>query len=238
MLTKVLGFFILALLIIPASGEARIRGTAHDFPSRMPDLIVLEKVKLCRYCHQAHKPGPKDLPSPVYRVYLSSSLRIIPNQPDGSSRQCLFCHDGTKDLTSLWSDFVRGSLTSAPIKGRVSIGTDLSDDHPVSFKYDRNLILRKPHLVTPESLPPQVKLDGNGKVQCTSCHDPHQDRFGKFLVMGNSFSQLCISCHRFRGASPPHSSSQTSCQDCHAVHGASQPQWLLNLKAWERRIPH
>jgi predicted CXXCH cytochrome family protein len=44
-----------------------------------------------------------------------------------------------------------------------------------------------------------VRLDGAGLVQCTSCHDPHDEwrdpEVGKFLVKPSAQSALCVSCH-------------------------------------------
>ena len=75
--------------------------------------------------------------------------------------------------------------------GPSRLWTDLSDDHPVSFVYDADLVQKKLELTLPSLLPPQIRLDGSGQVQCTACHDPHDDTFGKFLVMSNKCSYLC-----------------------------------------------
>ena len=40
-----------------------------------------------------------------------------------------------------------------------------------------------------------MRLDHNNQMQCTSCHDPHNNEFGKFLVQDNRASALCIECH-------------------------------------------
>ena len=47
----------------------------------------------------------------------------------------------------------------------------------------------------PTTLTGPVKLDSAGQVQCVSCHDPHNDQFGDFLVMDNTGSALCLACH-------------------------------------------
>lgn len=233
-------FFIILLSLPLAPGFAGIRSTAHDFPMFVPELLTLVDVKVCRYCHRAHSPGPGNVPSPPYNPYLSPNFRSQPGQPDGASRQCLQCHDGTKTLGSLWKVFSGTDLLPRQIKKQYSLGTNLADDHPVSIVYDRHLVRVKGNLADPANLPIEVRIDGAGKVQCSSCHDPHSDRFGKFLVMDNRLSQLCTSCHRFP---PPgvvgsgHSAAQGLCQDCHQIHGAYQPQWLLNSKSWDRRIP-
>ena len=71
------------------------------------------------------------------------------------------------------------------------IGTDLSDDHPVSVNYGgaANGLNASPTLgtVTP--------LFGN-KVECASCHEVHNSAgVTNLLVMSPQNSALCLSCH-------------------------------------------
>ena len=40
----------------------------------------------------------------------------------------------------------------------------------------------------------EVPLFG-GKVQCASCHDPHDATYTPFLVVDNTGSALCRKCH-------------------------------------------
>jgi predicted CXXCH cytochrome family protein len=105
------------------------------------------------------------------------------------------------------------------------VGTDLSGTHPVSIAVNDDLIADKNACNTGNSFmlqyPPvgdPVKLwptdntyNGNpGRavttaagfsynegVQCTSCHDPHDDTNGDFLVKGTpgSYNALCETCH-------------------------------------------
>jgi len=42
-----------------------------------------------------------------------------------------------------------------------------------------------------------VKVDSQSRLQCTSCHDPHNDQYGNFLVVANTDgSALCLVCHK------------------------------------------
>jgi predicted CXXCH cytochrome family protein len=91
------------------------------------------------------------------------------------------------------------------------VGSDLSDDHPISFVYDSDLAARDGFLADPgtefvalQALDgrlltgtiEQLLLEG-GKVQCVSCHDAH-DRFGhrSLLKVTDERSVLCEVCHR------------------------------------------
>lgn len=73
------------------------------------------------------------------------------------------------------------------------ITTDLRDDHPVGFTYP----VGKPGLATPPAngvFPNGVRLI-NGKVECLSCHQPHDPANRPFLVTSNAGSALCLTCH-------------------------------------------
>ncbi|MGA9476326.1 MAG: cytochrome c3 family protein, partial [Desulfobacterales bacterium] len=128
------------------------------------------------------------------------------------------------------------------------LGTDLSDDHPISFVYDEMLALDDRQLWEPSALPPQVKLDENHELQCTACHDPHHNNYGQFLVMDNTASALCTSCHNLpnwihsshaqstawldrTGGLWPNTDyatvAENGCENCHAPHMARSKEWLL-----------
>jgi len=79
--------------------------------------------------------------------------------------------------------------------GTSNLGTDLTGDHPVSFVYDNALATADGNLYDPKTLPQDVRLDRSGQLQCTACHDPHNDQYGNFLVMDNTSSALCLTCH-------------------------------------------
>jgi predicted CXXCH cytochrome family protein len=59
----------------------------------------------------------------------------------------------------------------------------------------------------------------------TTCHDSHDNGKGKFLVMDNSSSQLCNSCHN-QGATDI--ANHVNCNSCHQPHTAPSGAYLLN----------
>jgi len=86
---------------------------------------------------------------------------------------------------------------------------DLSDDHPVGLQYipgRANLASTDKRIdtlgwivsgdVDGNGYPSIGDLLRNGKVECTSCHNPHVSGV-RFLRVdgGNSGSQLCLTCH-------------------------------------------
>jgi predicted CXXCH cytochrome family protein len=147
-----------------------------------------------------------------------------------------------------------GGVTTMPA-GNSKLGSDLSDDHPISFAYTATLAATRGELANPSTLTGKVKLDSGGQLQCTSCHDAHDDSNGKFLVVPNQASALCQTCHiknywngsdhklsgkTWNGAGPnpwPHTTGTTvaanACESCHRPHTAGGKKWLLNNAAEE-----
>jgi len=132
----------------------------------------------CSACHTPHnaESGEGPLWSPKYHnvetsysLYATRTLDADVQQPNGATRLCLGCHDGS--YGPLAGDGDSGA-------GRV-LGTDLRNDHPVSFHYG-SAAAADPH-IRPASSPAGTGsktiadiLDAEGRAQCTTCHDVHQ----------------------------------------------------------------
>jgi len=176
----------------------------------------------------------------VYTHYTSSTLSTQVAASRGTniydeSRLCLSCHDGSISMYTVmnannvtgqplpfWgTGEMRGAtgLTQGPRigMGRNADGTvndtvnnDLSDDHPISFKYlpvltdaakDSN---RLQTIAYAEGQGvrffPIGAADADKRVECSSCHDPHVDyttaaAYTPFLITPNAGSALCLACH-------------------------------------------
>lgn len=237
-----------------------IVGTKHDLSLNGPGQVkATSESEVCLFCHAPHH-GTGETPlwnhamsKAGYTPYTSSTAKASFGQPTGSSRLCLSCHDGTVALGMLSSraqpiEMQRGVSTMPA--GPSNLGTDLSDDHPISFTYDHALVTANGQLKDPATLTEKVRLDHNQQLQCTSCHDPHSNQYGQFLVQDNQGSALCIVCHdvgqwqtashhlsakTWNGSGPnpwPHTTEATvmanGCENCHAPHTAGGKVRLLN----------
>jgi predicted CXXCH cytochrome family protein len=229
----ILAFLLFSGTLAQAQGVTSIVNSPHNLSSAGPGQIrATAEQEICIFCHTPHRSTPRtplwnrNLPVSAYTVYSSSSLKAIPGQPTGTSKLCLSCHDGTIAVGSILSRgqpvAMSGGITTLP-PGKSNLGTDLSDDHPISFTFDDTLAARDPKIKSPESLPPAVRLE-RGQVQCGTCHDAHNNQYGKFLVMNNSNSQLCNTCHN-RGVTDV--ASHTQCAACHKPHTAPSRAFLL-----------
>ncbi len=194
------------VLMAPALRADTILDSVHNLSVNSPGTIKAStESDVCYFCHTVHRANGQtplwnhNMSSVTnYIVYHSTMLKAVVGQPNGSSRLCLSCHDGTIALGSVNAQTapiqMQNGVTTMP-SGVNNLGTDLSGDHPVSFVYNAALVTLDPTLNNPSLLTGPVKLDPSGQVQCDSCHDPHNDQYGDFLVMDNSASELCIVCH-------------------------------------------
>ncbi len=251
---------ILTLTGFLSSGHAAMSvvDSKHNLSVSGPGTIkAVGEKEVCIFCHSPHHANPSGFlwnrsdPTSLYTLYNSTTRQTAANQPSGASRMCLSCHDGTIALGKVSSRFFDILMTQQLLDtGPAALTTDLSDDHPISFVYDSSLSLANPEYKDPALFLNQNILDRNNEMQCTSCHDPHDDFNGMFLREYNANSALCLTCHQptnwagsyhqsssavWNNILPdpwPHTSwttvAENGCENCHRPHSAGGPQWLLN----------
>lgn len=109
---------------------------------------------MCGACHVAHGTVTSqqtplwdhELTTATHTLYASSTLDATPGQPQGISLICLSCHDGTVAV-----DSCGGTVGTTYIDPQFDLGTDLTNDHPISFVYDANLASADSGLHDPET---------------------------------------------------------------------------------------
>jgi predicted CXXCH cytochrome family protein len=203
MLKKIAALGIAVLFLAGAGYAQTIEGSAHDFSGESWNNTG----EICVVCHTPHHANATVTDSPLWNhevttanftPYTSASLDAQVGQPDGVSKLCLSCHDGTVALDNF------GGRTNGTVyvTGDELIGTDLSNDHPVSFTYDDNLAAAdgglNPPSTTDSGLGSTIQNDMlfGDKLECASCHDVHNGSGqSKLLVKSNSGSALCLTCH-------------------------------------------
>lgn len=209
-LTMVFGLAVLA------TAQESIRETSHNLSVTGPGTVrAVSETRVCVFCHTTHNAvfqAPlwnRESPGGSYQMYWSETMDAYGSsgeapQPNGSSKLCLSCHDGTIALGSTVSSGrieMRGGITTMPSTSESNLGRDLSGDHPVSFTVTDHLVTTNNSKgdVPLRSLSemrnhPLAKLDKENRIQCTTCHDPHRDPYGNFLLTAKP-GELCIACH-------------------------------------------
>jgi hypothetical protein len=230
-----------------------ISNTKHNLSKSGPGTAkATTETQICVFCHTPHGAenvtgAPlwnRKLSGATYSAtYSSSSIEAnvdeLAKGPGGLSRLCLSCHDGTMAIgnVNVLNGQANASIamtgtgagTTMPAGAGTStgftrhLGTDLSNDHPISFTYDATLATADGELRAPDGVNVGTRVRGqakpklpleNGQVQCTTCHDPHLRETdplkgaAKFLRLnrlqestpaGGQFSDtgdiFCLGCH-------------------------------------------
>ncbi len=212
---------ILGMLVPFGASFASIVSTKHNLSTSGTGTVKsTDETEICIFCHTPHQAIKNDniplwnhnLSSEAsYGVYTSPTFDGASSVADlggtvaataAVSNLCLSCHDGTVAINALNnpSNALGGNPTMTGTgaggvmpAGPSNIGNDLTDDHPVNFRYDTALATTDGALADPATLT-GVRLF-NGYVQCASCHDPHESVNPAFLRVDNTGSALCLKCH-------------------------------------------
>ncbi|MBW7904533.1 MAG: hypothetical protein LC135_07945 [Phycisphaerae bacterium] len=252
----------LALLWTPARGDESVVNSKHDLSAFGPGPVrALGESEVCIFCHTPHNSSPaaplwnRYNPQTHYRIYQSSTTDARIDQPGAASKMCLSCHDGSVAL-----GLVRSREQEIPLNhpfiptGRSDLASDLSDDHPVGFRFDRQLASRDPQLRSPGLVDHRIRLGDRGELECTACHDAHNNELGQFLRLPQRHGTLCNACHDMSGwragahansgqpvpitlshgeRLPFASMADNACASCHVSHGAAHPERLLRERAYD-----
>ena len=220
-----------------AQTGANVAASKHNLSVTGPGSVTSDESQTCVFCHTPHaataSPGAplwnRQLSAQTYTTYMSSSIdaETIAGQlaqPGGSSRLCLSCHDGSLAIGTVnvsgGQQNVTFNMTGTGAGGEMpagagtqtgytrNLGTDLTNDHPISLTFDTSLAIADGELRNPANSPeiglrspgvrPMFPLEPTGpaneaQMQCASCHDPHLPDTGgeprKFL-RGNRLQQV------------------------------------------------
>jgi predicted CXXCH cytochrome family protein len=138
--------------------------------------------QICVPCHAPHNAREADS-GPIWNHALTEETFMRNGEVvtvSLSTKRCLSCHDGVTAIGSY------GALAgSDPLTGGEAIGTELTDDHPISVDYAAGHGLNDP------TLPEVETLLSDGKVECSSCHRTHSTNL-RVTMVG---SALCLTCH-------------------------------------------
>lgn len=185
----------------PGDFMSGVIGGPHDFSaaSGMPDSA-------CNSCHVPHLQAIRPVQGPIASATQPASLQpaieqyrmpgqrrvFEPNRftPGPTSLVCLGCHDGTIATSTIGSAH---ALLAGAREGFEMPDELIWRDHPIGVSYPANprefrplsFVLSRGGIRLPE-----------GRVECVSCHDPH-NAAGQphLLVMSNRRSALCLACH-------------------------------------------
>ena len=214
-LSCLIGFTASLLLSANITFAGSIKGTAHDLSSKGFDAG-----ENCIICHTPHNSDISVTVTPLWNHRPSSTTydmyytndESLEAQPTGESKLCLSCHDGVTAI-----DKFGGRTTASFMSGTTGSNArnEQSDSHPLSILFNSASAARNPSLYDPAVTTVTIGsgstntrtgtiaelLLSNGRVQCNSCHDVHNNFVGNdakdqpFLKITKARSEICLTCH-------------------------------------------
>jgi predicted CXXCH cytochrome family protein len=198
--------------LFAVSSKLAVVGSQHDLTAGGSAPVKSAAVDVCIFCHAPHNIMPNITPlwdhtlsKVTYTPYASTTYKSGVQTPSaGSSKLCLSCHDGT---VAVGLTVAAGLITTTGVMNSSDVfGTDLSHSHPMSITpVDDGSLVSTLFASPPTTKDPTVLLV-SGKIECTTCHDPHvpnKDAANPmFLVRSNSGSAICLACHDPTRAQP------------------------------------
>lgn len=258
-------FLLIWCSLLSQAQRQTVIGSEHDLSTG-----AASDPSACMYCHVPHYANPSlglwshQMPVSTYNLsynsttYTEGPATMVSPSP---SRLCLSCHDGTIGLgaeNNASGPFPTSAKLALP---GTNMGTDLRADHPQSFDtWNKNttkpaLETIKDGLYSSHSTGNAAAALWNGRIECTTCHEPHTpnndpSRPSKFLSVNNTNSALCLVCHDVTKAAPnalagwttsSHNQSpstegasvsgyptiaQAACMNCHVPHRSGSDRLL------------
>jgi DmsE family decaheme c-type cytochrome len=193
------------------------RGSAH---ARVQDARSPAANRGCESCHgpgRAHVDGGGDK---------SKILQLKTMSVADQNAACITCHNRTSHAEWEGSKHESRNLSCLtchsihePKSEKAHLKTEKQIETCVQcHRTEVNKVHRSAHMPVRE-----------GKLECTTCHNPHGSQNVKMLKAGNSIAESCASCHsEKRGPFLwEHNVVRESCVTCHDPHGSNNDRMLV-----------
>ena len=173
-------------------------------------------------CESCHGPGEKHVEDPT----VPESIRRFDEIPASEANEtCLACH--ARDSHALWEG-------SAHDVRNLSCATCHSVHDFKSARAQLKAATEEQTCVACHRLQVQKSLRfghmpvAEGRMTCSSCHNPHGATNERMLRVGNWINESCVSCHSDKRGPFlfEHAAGRENCVTCHDPHGSNHDRML------------
>jgi DmsE family decaheme c-type cytochrome len=193
----------------------------HDSPHARVQNVRTPKANMG--CESCHGPGKAHVDADGDPNLIKRLGQVTPAE---MSETCTTCHNRAEHAEWAGSKHDGRSLSCATChsihspkseKGQLKAATERETCNQCHQR-ESNKISRSSHMPVLE-----------GKMGCTSCHNPHGSQNVRMLREGNSITEACTSCHaEKRGPFLfEHAVGRENCVTCHDPHGSNNDRLLV-----------
>ena len=174
-------------------------------------------------CETCHGPGSTHVEDPE----VPGMIRAFAKEPPRDANEtCLTCH--SRGTHALWEGSVHDSRNLSCVtchsvhafkSEKAQLKTAREMDTCATCHRDKVAkVDRSGHMPVRE-----------GKMQCSTCHNPHGSTNVKLLRKGDSIAEVCTSCHADKRGPYlwEHAPTRDGCTTCHDPHGSSNERMLV-----------
>ena len=195
----------------------QLAGTPHGHPENPRTPMAAQG---CETCHGPGKAHAESGDPAMIRRFAEDT------PPRQASAVCTTCHNrgthsqwsgsmhDTRNLSCVTCHSVHSPKSeTAQLKTETEIGTCIQCHKAQALKVQRNT-----HMPVRE-----------GKMTCTSCHNPHGSTNVRMLKVGNWVNESCTSCHSEKRGPYlwEHAAGRENCASCHDPHGSNNDRMLV-----------
>jgi DmsE family decaheme c-type cytochrome len=176
-----------------------------------------------RGCESCHGPGSQHIEDPSG----SPLVRFTGAAPQVENAACTSCHNRREHALWEGSQHESRDLTCATCHSVHNFKSETAQlrartEQDVCSQCHRDKIAkidRSGHMPVRE-----------GKMQCSTCHNPHGSTNVRLLARGDSAGEFCASCHADKRGPYlwEHAPVRDGCTTCHDPHGSSNERMLVS----------
>ena len=174
-------------------------------------------------CESCHGPGQAHADAGGDKSLIKNPATLTASQ---ASEMCTTCHnrsshsewDGSKHDSRSVGCTSCHSVHASQSEGKQLKAKTISENCVQCHRNQVNKVRRSSHMPIVE-----------GKMECTTCHNPHGSTNVKMLREGNSVNESCATCHaEKRGPFLfEHAVGRENCVSCHDPHGSNNDRMLV-----------